>query len=320
MSSLRIGCICNPDAARNRQLLAAIRPILRGISNAVYAETTSTKDYASLMQPDLIESLDLLILSGGDGTLQQGMSALLASHATRFPKLALLPAGSTNVAATDIGGQADLLEAVSALRERLPHLVTVPKQPLLIRASESDPPLAGFFLGVGAAPAAVARYRRIRKPVRGVPFLDAGASVVAIGGTILEIGVKGEACPHVVSGEMCVDGERTGVGTASLVLVTCLDGLFKSVTPWWGQGDAAIKYLQIGLGAPSLLKNIAGILRGKPDASVTSSPMYASGGAKRIVLSDVANFTIDGELFRMRDGRAKLTIDAGPEIDFVRFL
>ncbi len=318
MSSLRIGCVCNRDAARNRHELAAIRPMLRELSNAVYAETTSTKDYASLMQADLIESLDLLILSGGDGTLQQGMSALIGSGATRLPKLAMLPAGSTNVAATDIGGQANLVEAVSALSRQLPDLVTIAKWPLLIRASESGSPLAGFFLGVGAAPAAVARYRRIRKPVRGLPFLDAGASVVAIGGTILEIGLKGEACPHVVSGEMRVDGEPTRIETASLVLVTCLDGLFKGVTPWWGQGDAAIKYLQIGLGAPSLLKNMPGILRGEPNASVVKSPLYASGGARRIVLSEVADFTIDGELFRMSAGPAKLAIDAGLKIDFVR--
>jgi len=318
VSSLRVGCICNPDAARNRQALSKVRPVLSEMSNAIYAETTSTKDYASILCADLIESLDLLILSGGDGTLQQGMSALLASKAACLPKLALLPAGSTNVAATDLGGGQGLVETVSGLAKQLPNVVTVPKRPLLIRASESDPPLVGFFLGIGAAPAAVARYRRIRRPVRGLPLLDAAASVVAIGGTILEIGLKGEAFPHVVSGEMRVDGEPTRIETASLVLVTCLDGLFKGVTPWWGQGDAAIKYLQIGLGAPSLLKHMSGILRGKPDASVMKSPLYASGGAERIILSRVANFTIDGELFRMSAGQARLTIDAGPKIDFVR--
>ena len=190
MKSLRIGCICNPDAARNRRLLASIRPALIHISNALYAETKGSRDFSDILRTDVVESLDFLILSGGDGTLQQGLSALLASGADRFPTLALLPAGSTNVASTDIAGRVGLSEAVNAIISGLPTLTTRSKRPLLISTGETGNPLAGFFFGIGAAPAAVSRYRKVRRPVRGMPFLDAGASVVAIGGTVLEIGLK----------------------------------------------------------------------------------------------------------------------------------
>lgn len=318
MSALRIACVCNPDAARNRQLLACLRPALRALSNALYAETVSTRDYASILDTRLIESLDLLILSGGDGTLQQAMSALLACGAARFPTLALLPAGSTNVAATDIGGEGCLVKAVSALTGQLPNLKTHVKQPLRVITDTSDAPLAGFFLGLGAAPAAVARYRSIRRPVRGAPFLDAGASVVAIGGTIIEIGLRGEDWPHIVAGGVCVDNAPTGIQSSSLVLLTCLDGLFQGVSPWWDADNAPMKYLQIGLGAPSLLRSLAGILRGEPSMCVKQSAHYASGGAIRIDLPEVPDFTIDGELFRFASGPGRLSVEAGPRIEFVR--
>ena len=320
MNAIRIGCICNPDAARNRKLLPKLRPLLSKLANHTYIETTSSKDYGEILSAGLVESLDLLILSGGDGTLQQGMSALLACGASRFPKLVLLPAGSTNVAAADISGRLGLAESVRALAEQLPNLVTRSRRPLMIRAVKSEAPLAGFFFGVGAAPAAVARYRRVRRPVRGLPVLDAGASLVAIGGTILEIGIQGEDWPQVTFGEMRVDGESTGIQRTSLALLTCLDGLFMGASPWWGQGDAPMRYLQIGLGAPSLLKNLPGILRGVPGEGVRCSAHYASGGATRIDFPEISAFTIDGELFRLRRAPAALKVEAGPELEFVRLV
>ena len=79
MRPARIGCLCNPDSARNRRLLASVRPALSEISKAIYVETQGSQDFVDILQAELVESLDLLILSGGDGTMQQGMSALLAS-------------------------------------------------------------------------------------------------------------------------------------------------------------------------------------------------------------------------------------------------
>ena len=319
MTSLRIGCICNPDAARNRRWLPSLVPALSGISKAIYVETKGSKDFSDILQAELVESLDLLILSGGDGTMQQGMSALLASRAERFPMLALLPAGSTNVASTDIGGRLGLTEAVAALMKSLPEPITRTKQPLVIKGDETEAPLGGFFFAIGAGPAAVGRYRRIRRPVRGMPFLDAGASVVAIGGTVMEIGLKGHEWEQVVCGEMLVDGESTRITESSLVLATCLDGLFMGVSPWWEHGEAPLRYLQLGLGAPSLMRNLPSILRGEPREDVKSSPLYAAGGASMIKTPLVSDFTIDGELFRSQGEDVALDVRAGPEIEFVRF-
>ncbi len=318
MGSLRIGCICNPDAARNRRLLPSLGPALSSISKAIYVETKGSKDFSDILQAELVESLDLLILSGGDGTMQQGMSALIASRAERLPMLALLPAGSTNVASTDIGGRLGLAEAVAALTKSLPAPTTRTKQPLVIKPDEAQAPLAGFFLAIGAGPAAVGRYRKIRRPVRGMPFLDAGASVLAIGGTVMEIGLKGPDWEQVVSGELLVDGESTRIPESSLVLVTCLDGLFMGVSPWWGHGESPLKFLQLGLGAPSLMRSLPGILRGRPRDEVKASPLYAAGGAGTIKSPPVSKFTIDGELFRCQGEDVALNVRAGPEIEFVR--
>ena len=320
MRRVRIACLCNPDSARNRRLLASLRPALSELSKAIYVETTGSQDFADILQAELVESLDLLILSGGDGTMQQGMSALLASKAQRFPMLALLPAGSTNVASADLTGPMGLGEAVTALIKSLPAPITRSKQPLVIESQELQMPLAGFFFAIGAGPAAVGRYRRIRRPVRGMPILDAGASVLAIGGTILEIGLKGHDWEQVVSGEMLVDGESTRIAASSLVLVTCLDALFMGVSPWWDEGEAPLKYLQLGLGAPSLMRNLANILRGRPGDEVKGSALYAAGGARRIKIPLVSRFTIDGELYRSRGEGVALNVRAGPEIEFVRLV
>ena len=152
-----------------------------------------------------------------------------------------------------------------------------------------------------------------------MPFLDAGASVLAIGGTVMEIGLKGHEWEQVVRGEMLVDGDSTRIAESSLVLVSCLDGLFMGVSPWWEQGEAPVRYLQLGLGAPSLMRNLPSILRGEPREDVKASPLYAAGGASKIKTPLVSNFTIDGELFRSQGEDVALDVRAGPEIEFVRF-
>ena len=93
MKLLRAGCICNPDAAGNRRLLPRLRPRLKRLASSFYAETKSSKDFAQLLQANRVEELDLLVLSGGDGSMQQGLTALLSSGARRFPALALASGG-----------------------------------------------------------------------------------------------------------------------------------------------------------------------------------------------------------------------------------
>lgn len=320
MTQLRICCVCNPDAARNRRLLQRLRPRLQGISSHYYFETTKSADFAGMLNARLVEETDLLILSGGDGTMQQGVTALLASGAKRFPMLALLPAGSTNVAATDLGGLSGLEQAVWALESGLQNPHTTSVSPLVITPDGRKDSCAGFFFGVGAAPIAVARYRKLRRPVRGLPVLDAGASVFAIGGTMLEVGLRGGHWKHNLQGEVRISGRATGATASSLLIVTSLNGLFKGITPWWGAHDSPLKYLQLGPGAPSLIRNLPGILRGQPSTQVRASSLYASGGAERVEIPSVGTFTIDGELFKVRGGRSALTVEAGARLEILRYV
>lgn len=319
MTELRVSCLCNPDAARNRRLLPGLRSRLQRLSRHAYLETAKSADFASALKAQLVEETDLLVLSGGDGTMQQGVTALLASGAERFPMLALLPAGSTNVAATDLGGLSGLEEAISALESGLRDPRTTPRSPLIITPENAEQALAGFFFGVGAAPLAVARYRLFRRPVRGLPLLDEGASVLAIGATAIEIAVRGNDWKHSLDGEVRIAGRTTGVTASSLLIVTCLDGLFKGITPWWQVDDAPLRYLQLGLGAPSLIRNLPGILSGKPSSQVRASSLYASGGVERMEIPPVAAFTVDGELFKMRGERSALKVETGPKLEILRY-
>ncbi len=317
MKALRIGCICNPDAARNRHHLPRLARELSRLADAIYVETGSCDDYQTILQRELVESLDLLIFSGGDGTMQQGMTALLASGASRFPMLALLPAGATNVAASDLTGCSRLPEAVAALIKCLPQPDTRTRQPLMINPGTGEKSRVGFFFGVGAAPLAVARYQRLRRPVRGMPLLDAGASVLAIGGTAMEIGIRGRRWPQVVAGEVMIDGEATPIESSALLIVTCLDGLFMGASPWWDEGTSPLRYLQLGAGAPALVRNLSGILRGLPSRQVRASRLYAAGGAQEIRVPRVTRFTIDGELFCTTHEPREIRVQACPAIEFV---
>ena len=91
--------------------------------------------------PDVAE-YDLLIVEGGDGTLQRVMTELLVkSPAAALPKVAVLPGGSTNMAAADINQHRSFRQCAA----RLNSILEGAPQPLAQRRSlvcvQPSPPI-----------------------------------------------------------------------------------------------------------------------------------------------------------------------------------
>ena len=90
--------------------LSALRRILatEGFSDPLWAEVPKSR-YAPARVSDLLEQgADLVFVYGGDGTVQRCIDVLAGSSAT----LAILPAGTANLLATNLGIPKDLEAAV----------------------------------------------------------------------------------------------------------------------------------------------------------------------------------------------------------------
>jgi diacylglycerol kinase (ATP) len=90
--------------------LTELRQVLadRGFAEPVWYEIAKSRQAPAAVRKAVDDGVDLLLLWGGDGTVQRGIDALAGSHVT----VAVMPAGTANLLATNLGIPIDLAGAV----------------------------------------------------------------------------------------------------------------------------------------------------------------------------------------------------------------
>ncbi|MEX0808298.1 MAG: YegS/Rv2252/BmrU family lipid kinase [Dongiaceae bacterium] len=125
---VRIAIVFNPVAGsrrRRRRLAAAIRTLRRLGCRVALHRTTAHGD-AALLAAAIARAgqTDTLIIAGGDGTIADAAHGLATCAAEKMPALAILPLGTANVLAREIGLPRDP-EAQAAIAAA-GHTMTVP--------------------------------------------------------------------------------------------------------------------------------------------------------------------------------------------------
>ena len=122
----RIRLIVNPSAHSGRAWKALARAGLVGNESGdtalEWVESRSPGHLGELVRAAQDDDLDVLALAGGDGTMTLALGALPARN--RIP-VAMLPVGSGNDFARDIGVPRSLTEAFAVLRGGVPRWVDV---------------------------------------------------------------------------------------------------------------------------------------------------------------------------------------------------
>ena len=98
--------VFNPTAGRRRRRL--LRRVLAGLTERqipFHVEETRAAGDARRIAADLPQSVDAVVVAGGDGTINEVLNGLVARAAKgdRVPELALVPLGTANVLAAEIG-------------------------------------------------------------------------------------------------------------------------------------------------------------------------------------------------------------------------
>ena len=124
LANVRALMILNPKStAQSSELLREILPALFAIEQLhLFVRFTQHPNHAEEMVSGLTRAdYDLIIVLGGDGTVNEVINGLLGSanmpapSPTSLPKLAVIPTGSANVLVRALGFSADPVEAVHVL-------------------------------------------------------------------------------------------------------------------------------------------------------------------------------------------------------------
>jgi diacylglycerol kinase (ATP) len=317
---VQIGLINNLRAGRSDKQVARILGLLDSYPNVLHVET----DRAGAL-PDAIADLarrriDLLVVNGGDGTLQHALTEILANEPfEKLPMIAPLRGGRTNMTALDLGahrnpvkGLKAVLEAARAgrLNERTVH------RPVLRIASDGGRRVQyGMFFGVGMIARAISLVHELFPPGRSQGSFGAGLVTMAL---VAKLSVRphdGVLTPDKL--QIRLDGEEVRSGEYYMSIATSLRRLFWGINPFWGRGPGGVRFTSIASDAKLWLRAAQGILRGVPRPVVNEENGYTSRNTERVELRLGCGFTIDGELFETHNDEV-VTLSADHRVPFIR--
>lgn len=316
---MRIGLLNNLRAGRSERQVNRILGYLKGYPDILHEETDSAHAVPEALASLARREVDLLVVNGGDGTLQHALTEVLEQDAfPRVPLIAPLRGGRTNMTALDVGCHRDpvkglhsVLQAVrdGSLAERIE-----PRAVLRVQSSNSAQAICGMFFGAGVIYRAVQLTHRVMPRDRqGV--LGAGLVTGALMARVALRRYDGVLTPDKF--QILIDREPLHHGEYTLVISSTLRRLFLKMRPFWGTGPGPLRFTAMASGGSRTGLAIPGIMRGRPRSWVTPEAGYVSRNAARTELRLDCGFTVDGELVDPQPDRT-VTLTADRTVSFVR--
>lgn len=318
---VRVAVINNPASGYNRRRhrMASMLDELRR-SGIEHAEADSLDGLIASTQRLLAHEVELIVVNGGDGTVQAVLTGMFrAPRPANIPVVAVLPGGTTNTTARNVGfgtrPEQALREVIDAAADgRLPGKIQR-HHVLKVERDSAPGPLYAMFFGAGAVYHGI-RFSKEYVESRGLRGeIGAGVVLAVFLGRIIT-GQGGKLFPPlharaVIDGGAAMDDELLGI------LTSTMDRQFLGLHPYWGREHGPIHYSALSYSARSPVRAALSVMRGKPNRFVRPELGYRSHNASSIELQIDSGFTLDGELFGGEAG-ASLHITAEDSALFLR--
>ena len=259
-----------------------------------------------------------LFISSGDGTVQ-AIQTLLAEKRIFpvLPRICLLPHGTTNMTAADIGYRTRSIAAQAAfIGAPVPQEVRV--RPTLRAANPRDGQARhGMFLGTGAVSAAT-RHTQVSLNDKGVKgnLATFAALASAVGKSLFRAPNPHDPNRFDRPFQITVKAGTTVLATGMqlLALATTLDKLILGTRPFWGGKSGPIRVTTFPYPVPNIPRwFLPAIMGGEKRTAPPGATSHAVTGCS---IETSAEFVIDGEFFAAPEGEA-LRIESGPEFTYI---
>ena len=261
--------------------------------------------------------VDLLVVNGGDGTLQRALTEVLGQSPCWRPRIAPLRSGRTNMVALDLGASRDPAAALRALvheaREGGLEARHQRRPVLRLEKQGEDAPHYGLFFGAGVICRAIDLTHRSFPKGRAQGVFGSSLVTAALLMRVLRGARDGVLQPDKV--ELRLDGRGEGAETYMLVIATTLHRLFLGLRPFWGEGPGRVRMTTLTAGCSGLGGSLPRLLRGLPPHRPTEGIESANVEEARLRLD--CDISLDGELFGPRPDRL-VRLTAPDTVDFLR--
>jgi diacylglycerol kinase family enzyme len=315
----RAGLIVNPRAGKGSGKGQALAGKLKNDSNIslhVLERFEHLDDVIGGMARDGVTDL---FISSGDGTIQEILTQVAERKPFRaLPRICLLPHGTTNLSANDLGFARRSIDAQADFLRRLQPRWLVSRNTIRCANPGDGKVRHGMFVATGAMAVATHYCQRAfnEQGVKG-QWAVAKTLMTAVRKYMFSAPDAADEARFDRPYNISVDaaGQRMAEGTQLLHMSTTLDTLLLKSHPFWGGKTAPIRTTVIPYPVPSVLRWMLPVMYGgETRRSPPGTVSFCSADVS--VASDVM-FVIDGEFFDPPAGEP-LRLETGPAFTFIR--
>lgn len=319
-STIRIGLLSNPESGRNKRHFSSFRALSKSSPDLFHKEAVTPDEIRHVLSGFADLSVNLVVINGGDGTVQATLNALMNDRAfSILPRLAVLPAGTANMIAGDVGlgpYGPRTLEKLLAQNESFPSVPHLTSRGILrLKFPDERPPIYGMFFGAGAIYFGTQLGRQTKQSVGRLGEWGAGLILAKF---LVALATGSKKGLHPVPVGISVDGIDCGTREFLVLFVTSLERLFLGMKPFWNLNPGPLHYTGLTVPYRHLWRLLPALLRGKHHPSATQENGYDSRNPREMRLHLTSGFVLDGEMYHPTSHEEPMVIESGGEVSFVR--
>jgi len=310
-----VGLISNPNSGHNRDRFADIEARVARCPAVLHVVTESPADIDAALERLAAEQVRALAINGGDGTASAILGRVLCSGLFPTPPpVLLLPGGTANMTAGDVGLRGSLSRAVANLcrwAERGARARGHSRRALLQVEYEGGL-FHTMFLGAGAV---IHGTEYAHREIHSRGLRDDLSLALGTARTVWGI-LRDDARfnRHVRLGLRMNDGPVHHFDTIILAVST-LHRLSFGMRPFFGREPGAIRLVLFEQGCSRFARTFVSIVRGRPNRYAVPEHGYHSHNAGRLCLEMEGRCNLDGEVLPVSGA---LHIRASRPLDFLR--
>ena len=313
-----VGLISNPGSGHNRNHFERIRARIERCPQIHHVVTDSPAEVNSALTELASRDIAVLAINGGDGTASTILGELLESGLFDTPPLiALLPGGTANMNAGDIGISGSLMKATSRFcnwceGERDTADKLAQRAMLRVVTAAAQPAHYGMFLGGGAV---IQGTEYAHKEIHSRGLRDDFSLALTTLRTVWGVLRNDPRFNRHVAVSLSLDDAGAAQHDTLILAISTLHRLAFGMRPFWGREPGAIRLTLIEQHCTRFARTFFSIVRGRPSDNAVPTSGYISHNSQKICIEMNGKLNLDGEIL---EAKGPVHISASVPLEFLR--
>lgn len=313
-----VGLISNPHSGHNRDQFERIHTRIAGCTAIHHVVTHSEAQVEPALAELAKRQIAVLAINGGDGTAANILGEMLESRLfATLPLIVVLPGGTANMSAGDIGVSGSLQKATERFcrwceGDRQTQGLLAQRALMRVMIAGEQKPHYGMFLGGGAVIQGT-EYAHAEVHARGLrdDFSLALTTLRTVWGLVRN---DPDFNRHVTI-EMALDRGEAATHDTLILAISTLQRLAFGMRPFWGRGAGRVRVTLFEQGCSRFTRTFISIIRGHPNRNAVPESGYISHNADEVRLQLDGKLNLDGEILVTT---GQVDISASPILDFLQ--